>query len=128
MQTIGLFLAYFRWHYSRAYRDTLAIWFNFAWFITHFFSIPLLIRTLLSPWKRMTERPQEHNAQAVFESIIVNVLSRMVGFVIRAALIISGVVSLILHSFGLLLFMVVWTLLPILSVAAIVTGLFTLNL
>lgn len=128
MQTIGLFLAYFTWHYSRAYRDTLATWFNFAWFITHFFSIPLLVRTLLSPWKRMTERPQKHNVQAVFESVIVNLLSRLVGFIIRATLILFGVLSLIVHSFGLVLFMVVWTFLPILSVAAIVTGLFLLSL
>jgi hypothetical protein len=117
-----LFFDYLVWHYTRAYRDTFATWFNFAWFITHFFSIPLLLRTLLSPWKRMTETPAHPDFEDMFEAVVVNILSRVVGFIIRAILVAMGLVMLVLHTIGLILFLIVWTLLPVVSLVAVIEG------
>ena len=39
-------LDYLSWHYTRAFRDIGSVWLNFMWFILHFFSMPLFLRTL----------------------------------------------------------------------------------
>lgn len=87
---------YLFWHYSHAFLEIFHVWFNFLWFIVHFFSLPQLLRTWISPWKRMTEnRGDKWNLEDLAAFIIVNLISRIIGFIIRTAVIVVGFSCLI---------------------------------
>ena len=112
-----LFVAdYIRWHYSLALFDILRVWGNFMWFVLHVSSTGLLIKTFLSPWKRMHE---EKPPKGTFDpgyyagSILVNALMRIVGMGIR-----SFIIALSLLVFGAvfllgLVFVGFWVVAPI---------------
>jgi len=84
---------YLIWHYIAAFKEGAAIWKNFLWFVFQFFSIGLLLRTLFSPWRRMQEyRGRGFDPQKYFETTIINIMMRFIGFLMRGAFIIIGLV------------------------------------
>ncbi len=91
----GIISDYFRWHYGRAFSELFHVWLNFLWFIIHFFSLPQLGRSLFSPWKRMTEEKQKGFSFEAFAAyIIINLLSRLVGFLMRGTVLLLGLIVL----------------------------------
>ncbi|MFY9463399.1 MAG: hypothetical protein WAP52_04445, partial [Candidatus Sungiibacteriota bacterium] len=44
---------YIIWHYGKAVRDFFGIAYDVLWFGYHFFSLPLLARTLFAPLSRI---------------------------------------------------------------------------
>lgn len=111
--------SYLSWHYGAAYRDMGAIWRDFAWFLYHFFSLPLLLKTFFSPLFRLSERVASFDMEGILETIVVNTVMRLAGMITRALLGAVGVLSLALLSAAGILFFILWTLLPI-----VVFGLF----
>ncbi|MCK5060047.1 MAG: hypothetical protein KAR00_02805 [Candidatus Pacebacteria bacterium] len=104
---------YLVWHYTRAIKDFFKVFRNFIWFFYHFFSIPVLARTLFSPFRRMGEQYKEGlDIEAFFETFVVNTLMRIVGVVARIFVIGAGIVTIVLAVvLGIALFGV-WILLP----------------
>jgi hypothetical protein len=113
---------YLVWHYSRAFRDIGALWYNLVWFVTHFFSLPLLVRTLISPWKRLSDGYRREGVEKLMETFVFNLMSRVVGFVIRMALILAGLTVLTVLSLSLVVFLMVWLFLPFLAVLSFALG------
>lgn len=105
---------YARWHYLQAPKDVFGVWMNFLWFVLHFFSIPILLRTLISPFQRLSEQYEGGLDPArIAETIIVNILMRLVGFLIRSAIILLGIAFfLVVLSLGAIA-MVLWFFVPI---------------
>lgn len=104
---------YLLWHYSTALREIWHVYKNFVWFITHLFSLPQLIKSLFAPWKRMTEeREGGFNLEAIAGYIIINLLSRVIGTLIRLTIIIAGLTALILITLSLLSFYILWLSAP----------------
>ena len=95
MSSSFFILDYLIWHYSRAFRDIVSLWYNVVWFITHFFSIPLLLRTLLSPWKRMTTTREQFGIEDMAQTFVFNLMSRVVGFFVRGVLLLMGFAALL---------------------------------
>ena len=112
MERSFVIVDYLRWHYSVAFKDIVVIWMNVAWFIVHFFSVALLIRTLFAPWKRMSETYKRTGFEDLAATAILNLLSRLVGASIRLVIIISGCILLVLAVLLLLAFFIVWVTLP----------------
>jgi hypothetical protein len=109
-----LALQYITWHYSRGIRDSVVLWSNFIWFLSHFFSIPLLAATLFSPWKRLHEdRKKGFDIEDFFAVIIVNVMMRAVGFVMRISMIAIGLIVLTVALVLMVIHLALWILLPI---------------
>jgi hypothetical protein len=120
MDLVFIGLAYLNWHYSSALRNLVQIWSNFVWFIYHFFSLGVLVRTLFSPWRRLDEGYQKGlEPEAWFETLILNTLMRAVGLFIRSIFIILGLAALLVTVALVVPALVVWLLLP-----PIVAGLF----
>ena len=118
MILVRVFLDYSLWHYSSAYRQIFSVWRNYLWYVNKMFSVTLLLRTLLSPWKRMTEVYQgSFDIGRLFEVILMNLMSRFVGLIIRIPLIICGVLLSALMGAGLVVFYVYWTVFPVLVLA-----------
>ena len=118
MILVRVFLDYSLWHYSSAYRQIFSVWRNYLWYVNKMFSVTLLLRTLLSPWKRMTEVYQGgFDIGRLFEVVLMNLMSRFVGLIIRIPLIICGVLLSALMGAGLVVFYVYWTVFPVLVLA-----------
>lgn len=104
---------YLLWHYSTALGEIWHIYKNFIWFITHLFSLPQLSRSLFSPWKRMVEeKGGGFNLEAIAGYIIINLLSRIIGALIRLTIIMAGLTALALTTFGLIVFCILWLSAP----------------
>lgn len=117
-----LLLDFIVWYYSKAIIDVLAVWFNFMWFITHFFSMPLLVRTLFSPWKRMTDDSTRRTIEGFFEAIVMNIMSRIFGAIARLSLIVIGLLALCAGVVGLCVVLACWLFSPFLIILSIFYG------
>jgi len=114
---------FLRWQYGAGVAAFLAAWANLHWFVFHFFSIPLLIKSFAAPFHRIRERKSPgFNPEELFEVFIVNTLMRVVGVFVRTVFILVGVVAeAALFAAALFLF-VSYLLLPLVPFAAIVAG------
>ncbi|OGZ67731.1 MAG: hypothetical protein A3D35_03685 [Candidatus Staskawiczbacteria bacterium RIFCSPHIGHO2_02_FULL_34_9] len=101
------------WHFYEMPQFLFFIWRNYLWFSSNFFSIPLLLATLISPWRRYYWRyPKRFDVGEFFSSLISNAFSRLLGFLIRLFLIVFGILcQLIVFIVGLLA-IVLWVLVP----------------
>ncbi len=109
---------YLRWHYGMAYRDLTRVWLNYLWFVAHFFSLGILLRTLFAPYKRMKEKNEKGlDFQAIGEMIAVNTVMRLVGFLLRIIVLTIGLAVLsVVLVLGLILYPI-WTIMPVLLIA-----------
>lgn len=114
MNPLSIAVGYVSWHYGRAFKDILIVWTNLLWFITHFFSIPLLLRTLFSPWKRIQETYQRNGMEDYFATIVVNIMTRIVGAFVRLWIILFGLLALISAGVGVIGFYIFWVFTPVL--------------
>lgn len=113
MNSALIFTGYLKWHYGRAFSDILVVWANFFWFTFHFFSIPLLIRTLFSPWKRLHEGYRKgFHPEDFFQALIVNTLMRIVGAIARLVLIVIGILILLMVTVIGVSFLLFWAIAP----------------
>jgi len=113
MRQSYLILDFVSWYYTRAFIDIVSVWSNFFWFTIHFFSIPLLLRTLFSPWKRMTDPYSKQSLESFFETLIVNIMSRLLGAFVRTFIIVAGIVCISIGTLSLIAFLVLWIFLPV---------------
>lgn len=124
MKLFGLVPIYLSWHYGSGILDLLNIWKNFLWFFYHFFSIPLLARTLFSPLMRLREGyPRGFDIEAFASTILVNIVMRIVGAFLRTFLIALGILVLILLLLCGPALLFLWLILPAAIPALIVMGL-----
>ena len=115
---------YFYWHYSRAFFEIFHTWKNFIWFVGHYFSLRQLTVSWFSPWKRTVEgRGKKWDFEDLAGFIIINILSRLVGAVIRTVIIFIGVVSVLLTIVGGVLFYIFWTVAPFVLIVLLGFGL-----
>ena len=113
MELISFFGSYFIWHYTQAIEDFIGISRNFIWFLYNFFSIPVLLKTFFSPWKRLNEAYRKvFNIEEFLSSLVVNVLMRGVGIFIRAITLLLGLASLILAFVLCTVILLGWLVLP----------------
>ena len=125
MKSLRILGAYVLWHYGRGIRELGELWRNLLAFFWHFFSIPLLLRTLLSPWRRMgeaTRKPGLHPDQFLGD-VIVSTLMRLVGLLVRIPTIVLGLALLLLFTVAFPLAFIIWLLLPPLAVLCVIAGL-----
>lgn len=119
-----LILSYFVWHYTYAFKDIYNLFTGFAWFLYHFFSINTLSKTLFSPWRKLGESYQKGwSINAFFETLVVNIIMRIVGFLIRLTIIVLGVISLALNIIIGAITAVLWVFLPFIITLLFVSSL-----
>jgi len=118
-----LFAQYVKWHFLDAPRALAQGWGNILWFNTNYFAVGLLLKTLFAPWKGITwQKNRGFNLGNVAEVAFSNIISRLIGAVVRTPIIILGLlgtVSIFFVGIALLLF---WFLLPVLIPVTFVYG------
>lgn len=114
---------YLIWHYGRAFAEIAHVGANLFWFTYHFFSIPQLLRSYLSPWKRMTEeRGETFNFEDLAGFVVINLISRFIGMLLRTIIIAAGTVALLLLGVGFVATYVFWVCAPALLIACFYFG------
>ena len=117
-------LHYLYWHYVLAWRDGFRIYRDLLWFVGHFFSIPTLIKTWLSPWRRLGETYQGGlDPEAWFSALLVNLLMRVVGALARTILILIGLLTWLVTALAGVVMAAVWLVLPFIPLILITLAL-----
>lgn len=114
MPIISIVRDYFLWHYSVAYVDIVGIIRNYLWAVNHMFSVLELLKSLFAPFKRIQEEQVNiiRKTEEFFANLYVNFLMRIVGFVLRTALLSIALVAFLLVIGLGLLTLLLWTILP----------------
>ncbi|MFH0930126.1 MAG: ATP-dependent Clp protease ATP-binding subunit [Candidatus Moraniibacteriota bacterium] len=103
------------WHYTEGTRKLLEIWRNYAEFFWWYFGIGRHFRTLFSSWKRdisRVGRPGFHPVLLI-QSALENIVTRFFGSLVRAFVILFGLISEMAVLLLLPLILLIWLLWPL---------------
>jgi hypothetical protein len=116
-----LIIAMFSWWYGQGWHRMSQLAWERLVRVGHLFSAPILLRTLFAPWRRIVTEPGA-GLDAKFRALIDNLISRLVGFIIRIfVLITAGLFLLATAAYGGVS-VVLWPLVPLLIPGLIVLG------
>jgi len=116
MYRLPLFIPYYiTWHYGKAFSDIFRIFSNLIWAAANFFSIKILLKTLLAPWRRLQEEKKKSgfDLEEWAGNLIVNEMMRLVGFLIRILTIAIGVTAIIVIAGLGLVVLILWFMMPL---------------
>jgi len=118
------FFSYKSWHYREAPAAIVHIWFTMLRYIEQTFAIRLHAKTLFTPWHRIQEHDhKKFDLEGWAADTLVNIISRLLGFIFRSTLILLGLLISFIHCLALILVLVVWFLAPILLFGLLAGGL-----
>lgn len=92
-----------------------------------FFSISLLFRTLLLPWKRDEINATNVSLDVVIRIWIMNMVSVLVGFTVRSMTILIGLFVIFLAFLAIVASLIGFYILPFLSFAMLILAIRSLN-
>lgn len=117
-----LFL-WMQWNFFDAPKEILKAWKNFLLFNLNYFSIPILLKTFFSPWRRyLWSYGRGFDIKVYFEAAASNLISRSIGLIMRVFLIFIGLAIEIFIVLGGALVFLSWILLPFLLVGGLILG------
>jgi len=111
------------WHFYDAPKEILKAWKSFLYFSSNYFSVPVLLRTFLSPWRKYGDSygsPVE--VWKNLEVFVFNTMSRIIGALLRTIFIILGAFFIIFAFIVGLVVFVVWIVLPLILIFGFLVG------
>jgi len=112
---------FFLWYVNSIKKTSQIVWLLVLKNLDYF-SIPILLKTLFAPWKRDILSTQNLSLNEKFRIWIFNLLSRLIGAVIRLFTIFFGLfLTLFLFIFGFAV-VIIWILLPFLILIGFIYG------
>jgi hypothetical protein len=119
----SIFFQWFLWQFFDVPSAILKAWKNFLLFNLNFFSVPLLLKSFFSPWRRYQwAYPRGLDIGKYFEVLISNLISRILGAIMRTFLIIIGIFIEVLYIFAGIIVFFGWLVLPALLIAGLIFG------
>ena len=114
---------YIKWHYYEMPKEIQRGWFNYLKFYLNYFSVPILLKTFFTPWRRYSwSYGRGFSFSRYFEVFISNMSTRVIGMIVRTFLIIAGIiVDLFILVFGAG-FYLIWFFLPVIIIILFVMG------
>ena len=114
---------YLEWHFADTPRGILRAWKNCLRFNLNFWSVIILIKTFFSHWRRYRyDYGRGFDIKRYFEVWTFNMISRVLGAILRSFLIVLGVLTEILViSAGFTVFLF-WILLPFIVILGFIYG------
>lgn len=120
---------YMHWHYRYAPAALFHIWLNYMKYTEQLFSVRLHAHTLFSPWHRITDQPhKKYDLEELAASFVVNMMSRVIGFLLRTTMIISGLVTLSILTIATVPLLLIWYTAPLLVTCSILVGIMLISL
>jgi len=119
----NIFWQLISWQFFDVPKNILKAWKNFLNFGFFYFSIPLLLKTLFSPWRRYVWfYPRGFDIGKYLEIWISNLMSRIIGAIMRIFLIIFGLIyEIFILLLGSFIFLI-WFFLPLILIFGIYHG------
>ncbi len=119
----NIFFQYLSWQFFDMPKNLLVAWGNFLKFNLNYFSIPLLLKTLFSPWRKYKwSYGKGFDIGRFLEVLFSNLISRILGAIMRIFLIVFGIIAEVFIIFiGLFLFLA-WLALPFISIIGLVAA------
>jgi len=118
------FALYFFWHFVEFPKEISKAISNFLKFGIRYFSIPFLLKTFFSHWHRYCwQYPRGFDLGKYLEVWVSNLISRIIGMILRFFLILAGIFfEIFVLIFGILI-LITWYLLPLFSIFLFIHGL-----
>lgn len=91
-------------------------------YLYHSFSIGYLAKTLFAPWKRDIGRAINPSLQDIFRILVDNVISRLMGFIVRVITILSGLIIICGAAILGIIILVLWIFLPVIIIYLVYLG------
>jgi hypothetical protein len=117
-----LIVGLFSWWYGRGWTGVAHSTRRRLGSLADMFSIGSLLHTLFSPWRRIITYPGA-GLDARLRAFGDNLVSRAVGFTVRFFVLLAAAVAFVLIAVAGALELIIWPLVPVLSVALILKGL-----
>jgi hypothetical protein len=113
----NIFAQYLIWHFYDQPRKILKTWKGFLLFNLNYFSLLLLLKTFFSPWRQYKwYYPRGLDIPKYLEVFFSNMISRVLGAILRTVIIFFGIFfEILILILGFLIF-VGWFILPALLV------------
>src|SRR5665213_1902836 len=89
--------------------------------VLHAFSMPVLLKTLFAPWRKITTT-KGRSLDAKVRASVDNLVSRTVGFTTRLLVLIAAALLLILCTIAGVVVAVIWPFLPLLVIVCLYKG------
>ncbi len=119
----NILFQYLIWQFFEAPRAILKAWKNFLLFNLNYFSVPLLLKTFFSHWRRYRwSYGKGFDPGRYLETFFSNLISRVLGAFVRSFAIVIGVLSEIGILFGGIIVFLGWLVLPAFLIAGLVFG------
>jgi len=119
----NIFFQWLSWQFFDVPGNILKAWGNFLRFNLNYFSIPLLLKTLFSSWRRYrVPYGKGFDIGRYFEAAFSNLLFRILGAAMRGFLIIIGLLVEIFIIFAGIIMFFGWLLFPALLIAGLIFG------
>jgi len=119
----NIFLGWLSWQFFEMPGNILKAWRNFLLFNLNYFSIPLLIKTFLSPWRQYQwAYGKGFDVKRYLEAFFSNLISRILGAMVRLILILVGFLTEIFIIFSGMIILFGWLALPFTLIAGLISG------
>lgn len=119
----NIVIQYLIWHFYDVPRGLIKAWQNYLLFNLNYFSLLLLVKTFLAPWRRYVwSYGRGFDLKKYLEALVSNLISRIIGAVVRSFLILIGLVTEIFVFFAGLILIIGWLILPLLLVYGLFFG------
>ncbi len=114
---------FFAWHYTEGISLYLKRWDYVLRWVVHFFSLPLLIKSLFSPYHRLLDDQSwtGFNPSAWFRRLTFNLISRGIGAFIRLWLLVFGLFLLLPVTLVGFIGLIFWLIFPFIGLAYYLT-------
>ncbi len=120
---MSIFLQALIWQFFDAPKAILKAWQNFLLFNLNYFSVPTLLKTFFSHWRRYGyPYGKVFEVWKNIETFIFNMMSRIIGAILRTIFIIIGLLLEILIILTGIIIFLGWLVLPFLLVLGFVFG------
>lgn len=103
---LAVFFEYLLWQYGDGIQEYMRAWKNIHWFLWCLFSVPLLLHTFFSPFRRTSEGyGRTFDPSVIAQTFLINLVTRLVGIIVRAVfLVIALLFETAVAAVGILLF------------------------
>jgi ATP-dependent Clp protease ATP-binding subunit ClpC len=119
---------WFVWYFRETPKGILRGWSNILNFNLQYFSVSLLLKTLFSPWRGIKwSYSQGFNPLQYLETVFSNLITRILGALVRLFIIAFGLVTELIFFLAGLTVLLTWLLLPLFIFLGLFFGLLILQ-